>query len=191
MGPSSSAVKSGLTGENNRLSLEHLFNFYYARLCYFAFKMIGEREAAEDLVQEAFVKLWERQEDFTNELSAKTFLYVTTRNACLNRIRHEEVEKKYIKSHYSEEVEAEKGLQSIIQAEVLGEIHNAIEELPQGCRQVLKLAYFEGLKNHEIAEQLGVSVNTIKTQKARALQLLRLKLDVGAITLLTITLAQH
>jgi RNA polymerase sigma-70 factor (family 1) len=191
MGPSSSAMKEGLTDESYRLSVEHLFNFYYARLCYFAFKMIGEREAAEDLVQETFVKLWERQEDFTSELSAKTFLYVTTRNACLNRIRHEEVEKKYIKAHNSEAVEEEKGLRRIIQAEVLGEIHNAIEELPQGCRQVLKLAYFEGLKNHEIAEQLGISVNTIKTQKARALQLLRLKLDLGAFTLLTIILSHH
>ncbi len=189
MGPSSSDVKVGLTDESNHLSVESLFSLYYARLCYFAFKMIGEREAAEDLVQEAFVKLWERQDDFTSELSAKTFLYVTVRNACLNRIRHEEVEKKYIKAHNSEEVEEEKGLQQIIQAEVLGEIHNAIEALPQGCRQVLKLAYFEGLKNHEIAEQLGISVNTIKTQKARALQLLRLKLDIGAYTLLTIILS--
>jgi RNA polymerase sigma-70 factor (ECF subfamily) len=188
MDHSSPDPKGTFIGANN-LSIDHLFTLYYARLCYFGFKIIGEREAAEDLAQDAFLKLWERQNNFNNELPAKTFLYVTVRNACLNRIRHEKLEKKYSRANDSgeEAVELENGLHQMIQAEVLGEIHKAIEELPQGCRQVLKLAYFEGLKNHEIAEQLGISINTVKTQKARALQLLRLKLDLVIFTLVLLS----
>ena len=60
----------------------------------------------------------------------------------------------------------------------------AIEQLPEGCKTVLKLAYFEGLKNDEIATELGVSINTVKTQRQRALNLLRLRLPKGAYLLL-------
>ncbi|MEI6949718.1 RNA polymerase sigma-70 factor [Paraflavisolibacter sp. H34] len=171
--------------------MKQLFQLYYSRLCYFAFKMIEDREAAQDLVQDAFVGFWHRRDDFDSEPAVKTFLYVTVRNACLNRIRHEKVKKKFIDANKTSEAEEEKGLNNLVQAEVVGEIHRAIEELPQGCRQVLKLAYFEGLKNDEIAGELGVSVNTVKTQKARALQLLRLKLDADAfLALLLVLLAR-
>ncbi|MEI2739399.1 MAG: RNA polymerase sigma-70 factor [Chitinophagaceae bacterium] len=142
----------------------------------------------KNIVQDSFIKYWDRQNDFNNESSVKTFLYVTVRNACLNVVRHEGVEKKYAEIQEHKHNEEEKVLEHIIRAEVLGEIHKAIEELPQGCRQVLKLAYFESMKNDEIAGQLGVSVNTVKTQKARALQLLRLKLDPASFLALLILL---
>lgn len=170
------------------MSIEYLFNAYYSRLCYFADKMISDKDAAEDIVQDSFMKYWDRQNNFDNEPSVKTFLYLTVRNACLNVLRHEGVEKKFAKTQENKHKEDEKILEHIIRAEVLGEINKAIEELPQGCRQVLKLAYFESMKNDEIAGQLGVSVNTVKTQKARALQLLRLKLDPSSFLALLILL---
>ncbi|MCU7549660.1 RNA polymerase sigma-70 factor [Chitinophagaceae bacterium LB-8] len=191
MNHSSFDTQEEYLGAEANKEFEYLFKLYYSRLCYFAFNMIEDKDASEDIVQDVFIKFWKQRSDFDHELSIKTFLYVSVRNACINRIRHEKVEKKFIKAQNSEEVEEEKGLQQMIKAEVLGEIYNAIEELPQGCRQVLKLAYFEGLKNHEIAEQLGISVNTIKTQKARALQLLRLKLDLGAFTCLLVMLSHQ
>jgi RNA polymerase sigma-70 factor (ECF subfamily) len=175
---------SSLTGET---SIENLFDAYYPRLCYFAFKLIDDQAAAEDVAQDAFVKYWGRLGDFANETAAKTYLYTTVKNACLNIIRHDAVKKKYLDRQDKNKSEKEKGLHQLIEAEVMGEIHKAIEELPQGCRQVLKLAYFEKLKNEEIASHLNVSVNTVKTQKARALQLLRLKLDVGAFILVCFT----
>lgn len=168
--------------------IELLFKNYYQRLCYFAVQIINDKAAAEDIAQEAFVKYWNKKSDFNNESAAKTFLYVTVRNACLNVIRHEGVERKYLNLQDKDKVEEEWGLEQIIRAELFGEINKAIEELPEGCRTVLKLAYFEGLKNDEVAKQLGVSINTVKTQKARALQILRLKLDIGAFLLLQIIL---
>lgn len=170
--------------EAGNISVKHLFDMYYLRLCYFAHKMIDNREAAQDIAQDAFVAFWKKRSDFDNELSAKNFLYLTVKNACLNIIRHQQVEKRFVESQDASELEEEKISQNIIRAELAGEIHSAIAALPKGCGQVLTLAYFEGLKNEEIASQLGVSINTVKTQKARALQLLRLKLDVGTLLLI-------
>lgn len=172
-----------LPGSTGETTIENLFDAYYPRLCYFAFKMIDDKATAEDVAQDAFVKYWNRRGDFVNETAAKTYLYITVKNDCLNIIRHEGVEKKYLDQQDKNKTEDEKGLNQLIEAEVMGEIHKAIEELPPGCRQVLKLAYFEKMKNEEIAAHLDVSVNTVKTQKARALQLLRLKLDTGSFLL--------
>jgi len=177
---------SALDTKDSRLYIKHLFHLYYKRLCYFAHKLIVNKEVVEDIVQDSFIAYWKKQADFDNESSIKSFLYLTVKNACLNVIRHENVVKKYVDNHDITILEEEKITGNIIRSEVAGEIHNAISALPKGCRHVLTLAYFEGLKNDEIAQALDISVNTVKTQKARALQLLRLKLDVGSLILVIV-----
>jgi RNA polymerase sigma-70 factor (family 1) len=159
------------------LDIETLFRTYYARLCYFATRMTGDASLAEDLVQEACLNCWKARMTFTNEQVAKSYLYTSVRNACLNHERHLKVVKKHEDSALQPAAAAEGIIEDIVRAEVMGEVHAAIEGLPEGCRTVLKLAFFNNLKNDEIAEQLGISVNTVKTQKARALQLLRFRLD--------------
>ena len=132
---------------------------------------------AEDIVQEAFTGLWEKREEFTEESAAKAWMYTVVRHKALNQIRHQKVIAKSLPQLGGEEVDDQNRLNDLIKAEVLGQIHRAIESLPEGCRNIFKLAYFEGLKNQEIADELDLSINTIKTQKARALQLLRLRID--------------
>lgn len=168
--------------------IEYLFTTYYRSLCYFGYKLTGNKEMAEDVAQDSFVKYWNKRTDFINETAIRTFLYLTVRNACLNLIRHEMVERKYALHHDQGNWETEKGLEYLIRAEVLRDIHKAIEELPMGCRQVLKLAYFENLKNEEIATHLGVSVNTVKTHKQRAISILRYKLATSSFLILLIQL---
>lgn len=173
------------------LILESLFKANYARLCYFAFKLIGDQPAAEDIVQDCFIKCWSRSPGLPTEMNMKAYLYQSVRNACLNLLRHTEVEKRYAKRE-GMPAESNEGryLDLIIRAEVLGEINKAIETLPPGCRQVLKLSYFDSLKNEEIAEALGISINTVKTQKARALKLLQVKLTIPALSFLLLTFRQ-
>ena len=67
-------------------------------------------------------------------------------------------------------------------------IREAIDKLPEGCRMVLKLAYFEGLKNDEIATELGISINTVKTQRQRAMKLMRLSLTSSTYSILGVIL---
>lgn len=155
---------------------EALFNKYYAGLCYYAYKFVHNKEVAKDLVQDVFVKSWDKRSDFTTELSIKNFLYISLRNSCLNYLRHSIVEKKFIELSDIDMCENEKGLSNLIKAEVVMSLREAIDKLPEGCRMVLKLAYFEGLKNDEIATELGISINTVKTQRQRAMKLMRLSL---------------
>jgi RNA polymerase sigma-70 factor (family 1) len=162
----------------HQLHIESFFKENYSRLYYFAYKILDNKEAAEDVVHDVFVKLLSQNNIRRENTHFKSYVYTAIRNASFNHIRHDKVERRFAASVPDDfAYEEEKGLELIIRAEVVGQIHQAIEALPDGCKAVLKLAYFESLKNEEIATHLGISINTVKSQKARALQLLRLRLD--------------
>lgn len=151
--------------------LKSLFDLLYLRLCRFADQIISDSATAEDIVQEAFIKFWQRNAEIKDLPAIKTFLYVMVRNACLNHLKHQKVVQKFAQTQTEVAEEA-----AVLKAEVWGEVHRAIASLPEGCRNVFKLSYLEGLKNQEIADELKISINTVKTQKARALELLKLRL---------------
>lgn len=156
-------------------SFRGIFEEYHTRLCYFARSILPEGEAAEDVVQEAFVKLWQKKERFSHPDSIKAFLYITVRNNCLNIYKHRKVVKMFgdLSPKKDHDEDSANGLSNLIEAEVLNNVYLALQKLPAGCRTVLNLSYFDGMKNQAIADQLGVSINTIKTQKQRGLNLLR------------------
>lgn len=162
---------TGLQRGNEQVFRE-IFDTYHTRLCYFATTLLNGEEPPEDVVQEAFAKLWQKKVHFPDMQSVKAFLYITVKNRCLNIYKHDKVVKKY-NDLLQQESHEEDAASYIIEAEVLEEIYQALQKLPDGCRNVLKLSYFEGLKNKDIASELQVSINTVKTQKKRALHLLR------------------
>lgn len=173
------------------LLLELLHQSYYDRLVYYAWTIIHDKETSRDFVQEAFISYWHQKEQVSSQLTQiRNFLYVHVKNACLKHLRHDKVVDKYRNLLDPDPIVEASALNNMIQAEVLGEIHAAIAELPEGCRKISKMGYLEGLKNQEIAAQLGISINTVKTQKKRALQLLRLKLSPESFLALTF-LIQH
>ncbi len=156
-------------------AFEDIFTSLYTPLCSFADTYLKDRNLAEDIVQEIFITLWHKRKDFINLLSLKTFLYRSVSNKCLNHIKHEKVINKY------QEVQLEKTQSEtfyndhIIEEETHRLIYRAIDELPPSCKEIVYLS-LQGLKNPEIAEELSISVNTIKTQKALAYKKLRIKL---------------
>ncbi len=104
--------------------------------------------------------------------------YPTVRHRCIDQLRKQRVAMEYADSiQQSPEQDQETANEQIIRAEVLAHIYNAVELLPDQCRSIFKLNFIEGLKNDEIAEALGLSIQTVKNQKVKALQLLRLKLQ--------------
>ncbi|NQX38486.1 RNA polymerase sigma-70 factor, ECF subfamily [Pedobacter steynii] len=176
---------------DNVLLLELLHRSYYDRLLYYAWTIIHDKETSRDIVQEAFTSYWNQKEYVSSNLvQVRNFLYVNIKNACLKHLRHDKVVDKYRKLQDPDPVEEACVLNKMIQAEVIGEIYAAIASLPEGCRKISKMGYLEGLKNQEIADQLGISINTVKTQKKRALELLRLKLNPETFLALTLLL-QH
>ncbi len=166
-------------------SLESLFKEYYDRLVFFSFQIVHDRYQAQDIAQEAFIKYWAERETVSAYMGAvKSYLYASVRNASLNAVRHNKVVQGYMESQDQEEADESNIMEAMITAEILAEIHQAIESLPGVYRKICTLSYLEGMNNQKISEELGISVNTIKKQKQKVLQLLRLKLTFSFVTLL-------
>jgi len=161
------------------------FDLYYTRLCTFAFRLVNCRELARDLAQDAFVVLMESNlNQKCDPNTVKSYLYSTVKHAALNRIRHQQIAHRVHEQLPFNEVEEARVLQAMMQAEIVGELHAALDTLPQGCGRICKMGYLEGMKNFEVAEALNVSINTVKTQKQRALLLLRERLSPQALSVL-------
>jgi RNA polymerase sigma-70 factor (family 1) len=164
------------------LTFTSVFAKSYTGLVFFSNNLIGNKQEAEDVVQNAFASYWNRKEDLGSEPHiVKSYLYTTVRNSCMDLLRHRMVVKKFRDQLDDNPIEDSFVENEIIRAELLSEIFHAIELLPSGCRRVLEMSFLEGRKNQEISDDLGVSINTVKTQKQRALQLLRLKLSSTAL----------
>jgi RNA polymerase sigma-70 factor (ECF subfamily) len=148
--------------------------------------MMGEyTDDVEDVVQDAFV-VFHRQIGHiaAHPIAIKNYLYTSVKYACLKKHRHNKVIRKYQETLKVDEQEDVHTLDAIIHAEIIGEIHKTLKTLPPGCAEVFKLGYFDELSNQEIAERLNISINTVKSQKKRALDLLRTKLRPEAFAIL-------
>ena len=151
-----------------------LYKTYYKALVCYAIQITGESGAAEDIVQELFSTLWEKQLSFKSLVSLKAYLYNSVRNASIDYLKHKDVEfdylQKIIESHqeYRED--------DFFTEEIFRQLFMTIDSLPERCKQVF-LLHMEGKKNEEIAAALYVSLETVKTQKKRAMSLLRKKLS--------------
>lgn len=156
---------------------------YYPAIVFFAEKTITDRFAAEEIVQDVFVKLWERKHDFTNDSNTKNFLYLSVRNGCLNYLRdtkrRAQREKQLIP-----EVSEDDITNNIILSEIWREIDHAINTLPEQCRKVIKMTFEEGKGTDEIANTLGITESTVRNQKARGISLLKKILSNRAMSLL-------
>lgn len=163
----------------SRFAYEALFRHFYASLCFFANRLVIDHFAAEDIVQETLFKFWQKRADFDSFSSIKAFLYISTRNACLNLIEKDQVRiKHWTVSAAEDSINADEinVLHAIMHAEVIREVSEAIESLPEQCRKIIKMTFEEGLKPKEIADHLGLAVSTVNNQKMRGLSLLRAKL---------------
>ena len=120
------------------------------------------------------MKLWAKHSDFESLAEIKSFLYVVTRNSCLNFLKYSKrVSASQKEFSYWAEKKEEEILQIKYRAEVLAELNEEIEMVPQKCRNIFQLAFFEGLNTNEIAGRLGLSDQTVRNQKSKALQIIR------------------
>ncbi len=167
----------------------YFFTSLYPSLVYYAGRILNDRAAAEDIVEESFIKIWERHTSFTHQNVIRSWLYTTVRNACITRLQQEErhhVKREQLAFQYQNSHESSV-LHDIIRAEVISEVHTYIESLPAECRKIFKLLYIQGKTVRETAKELQLSVSTIKNQKARGLMLLRNRFpDISALLLLYI-----
>lgn len=163
---------------SSKIESEELFRQYYTRFCHFAFQLLKDEKAAEDIVQDAFLSFWKNKELVSdNPIAIKNYFYSSIRNACYNIHRRAKVKQRFLQIYEPEFIEEPVFLKAMIRSEVMDQIYDAINSLPPSCCKIFKLGYLEGLTNPKIADKLGISINTVKTQKRRALITLRAKLN--------------
>lgn len=156
-----------------REAYHELFRRFYRSLVIFAMKYIDEQGEAEDIVQELFISVWEKEEKFMSYVGFRVFLYNAVRNACLDRIKHKKVEEKYVvyRLLHSEDLEWD---DYVMEEEIWRWLFKTIDELPLRCKEIF-LLYLDGKKNEEIAAQLKITLLTVKTQKKKAVRYIREK----------------
>lgn len=154
-----------------------IYNIYYPRLFNFTKRMLDNREDAQDITAETFVKLWRLHENFSTPDKIRAFLFVTARNACYDYLKYnarENNQQKLIQQLLPQTEEVL--LRDEIKADVLDHIYTEIEKLPAQCKAIFTLSVLEGRKNNEIAELLQITDKTVRNQKVLAKKLLRLAL---------------
>jgi len=157
---------------------EQVFKSHFKGLHAYACTIIRDAAPAEEIVQNIFLKLWEKKEELNIRENIAVYLYRAVHNESLNYLRHRKVRAAY-QSHamrQHKQTEQEKPAEKVVMGELEKRLETALQELPEQCRTIFQLSRFEDLKYREIADKLGLSVKTIENQMGKALKLLRLKL---------------
>ncbi len=182
-------MAAGDTNIGNKLdkhSFEELFRSFFPSLVLFARKYISDPDTAKEIVHNVFLNLWERRQQLDTGSPLKSYLFTSVHNRCLNYIRDQ---KKFDRDENLfqrlDSMEFTDGIDRLEEQELEQRIFDALQSLPDKCREIFTMNRFEGLKYAEIAKKSGISVKTVETQMSKALKILREKLIdyLGMITL--------
>lgn len=160
---------------------ELFYNHYYTALCSFVANILKQQEDVEDLVQDIYIAIWEGNRLFTDIKELTNYLYRACYNNALLYIRNHQLHDAILetirqKSKEEEEEEEERFYTLAVKEETIRQLYACIEELPSEQRRILLLR-IEGYSWEEIANCLGVSMNTVKTQRSRSFKFLRKRLE--------------
>ena len=151
---------------------EIFFRKLYLPLGMYALRIVDDADVAEDMVQDAFLNTWERLEGGLEISNFKAFMYRSVRNECLSYLSS-------LKEKVGEEFIPEVGEDEIDTSFRDARIWKAIDELPEKCREIFLMSKRDGYSNEEIADELGISIKTVKNQMAKAFSRLREALNSG------------
>jgi RNA polymerase sigma-70 factor (ECF subfamily) len=163
------------------------YNQWYASLCYFANRYTSDPLLAEDLVSEVALKVWEKRGTLKNEAALKSYFYTSLRNACIDHLAKEKTSEKR-KERYARSISTEEApfTEEMIRTETLRQLEAAIDSLPGQCRTVFTKLFTEGKTLSEAADEMGLSIFTVKAQRQRGMKLLRERMTITPLLMLLI-----
>lgn len=151
-----------------------VYRKYHAYLYALAVRYLKDTEMAEDAVQHVFVKLWENAKMIDVQINLKNYLFTMTKNHILNQIRNrKEVISVYYANAQNEIPDGGEFLTLLEEIELSEQLYKAIENLPPRKKEVCKLKMNGNISNKEIAQRMGVSVNTVKSHYQESIKMLR------------------
>ncbi len=154
---------------------QEIFKAKYNRVVGFCNQFIFDIDASRSIAQESFLKLWLNREKVLTENGINSFLYTAARTQCIDYLRHEKVRSNFEKQEMMlvGDILKSYNFDSIEFSELEDAVGRAIEGLPERCREVFLKSRYEGKKNREIAEELGIALKSVETNMTRALKSLR------------------
>ncbi|WP_343667738.1 RNA polymerase sigma-70 factor [Chitinophaga sp.] len=160
--------------------LEGYFNEYFEVLHRYAYTILKDNDEAKDVVQIIFMQLWEKRDSISINQSVRAYLYTATHNHCLNRIKSRQTRQRYY-DHFAtrEEWTTTASEDQLNFRELKKEVLQAMETLPEKCREIFYKSRFEEKTYPEIAKELGISLKTVEGQMGKALRILRTLLLTG------------
>ena len=171
-------------------AFEELFRSFFPSQVLFAQKYVPDQDTAKEIVHNVFLNLWEKRQQVDAGSPMKSYLFTSVHNRCLNYIRDQKkFDRDETRFQRLDSTEFSDGVDRLEEQELEQRIYDALQALPEKCKEVFMLNRFEGLKYAEIAEKLNISVKTVETQMSRALKILREKLAdyLGMILLFLLT----
>lgn len=159
--------------KDDKQAFERIFRETCQPLTAYAFKFVRDVPAAENIVQDVFLKLWQNRHEMIITTSLIQYLFRSVRNHCLNFLDKSKVRNEYLKFHQEREGFSEDYSAFFPEIGLLDKIEAAISALPEKRQEIFRLAREEGLKYREIADRLNLSVKTVEAQMTSALKQLR------------------
>jgi len=172
------AIKMG-----NVKQFEQVFKEFYGLLCYEARGYMKTNYLVEEIVCDVFTRLWLNRENLEIQSSLRDYLIKSVHNNCIDYYRHQKVQEKVMKQIDTEQKNqltlldlGEDPADYILTEELEIKIHKAIDSLPEQYKRTFKLSRFGQLTYEQVATEMGISVNSVKTNIKKALAILRKEL---------------
>lgn len=169
-------AKTGSHSPFDKTQFESLFKSHYQFLCNYAQQYVEDADAAQDICQKIFIKLWEKREEIDPEQSIKSYLFTATRNRCLNYIRDNKKYRSTLLDIDCADFEIVAEEDTFAEEELKEKIETALNNLPEKCRLVFKMSRYQNMKYKEIAEELDISQKTVEAHMSKAMKSLRTEL---------------
>lgn len=159
-------------------ALEEVYTLYYGRLCYFGEKLVINRQAAEEIVVDVFIKTFQANVTLASMEHLEGYLYEAVKNHSLNFLQSQKRYKKHL-DQYSETIQAniDNFNNEIIEVTALELIFQAAEGLPTECRRIFEMLYKQQMPYDAVATRLQLKVQTVRNQNARAIAYIRKRLQ--------------
>jgi len=162
--------------ESDKSVFDKMFDYYYQPLCSFVYCYVKDRQVVEDIVIDCFAKIWEDRLSLKIRSSLQNYLVTIVKNSAISYLRKNQLQfTNFDTVINSIPDEVSDPLQD---CGILNKLYQSINKLPEQRRKILKMAAFEEKSYAEIAEELNISINTVKTQMSRSYKFLKVELGV-------------
>ncbi|AXT18680.1 RNA polymerase sigma-70 factor [Flavobacteriaceae bacterium AU392] len=158
---------------NDNQALKEVFDLYYKVLCSYIVQFTHDMPEAEDIVQNTFIKLWEKRNKITINTSLKSYLFRVSYNECMDNIKRKKRKDLLLENLKYKLLQSQLEQDQYIVNQKIKRIKTLVDTLPKRCKEILLLSKEKGLKNKEIAIKLNISIKTVESQIRIAFQKIR------------------